>query len=90
MTAPIPEELVGKYDIVHVGLIIMVVRNENPAPVLKNLLALLKPGGHLQWDESDMNSLAVTPVNPLTPHPHFDEYCKYWKPWLLARGLTWK
>ena len=41
MLAPIPEELVGKYDIVHVGLLIMVVRNENPTPLLENLISLL-------------------------------------------------
>ncbi len=41
MLAPVPEELVGKYDIVHVGLIVMVVRNEDPGPVINNLMALL-------------------------------------------------
>ena len=41
MLDPVPEELVGKYDVVHVGLIVMVVRNENPTPVLNNLMTLL-------------------------------------------------
>ena len=41
MLAPIPEELVEKYDVVHVGLLIMVVRNENPTPMLENLISLL-------------------------------------------------
>lgn len=38
---PIPEELVGKYDVVHVGLIVLVIEKDNPLPVLDNLLALL-------------------------------------------------
>ena len=41
MLDPVPEELVGKYDVVHVGLIVVVVRNENPGPVLSNLMTLL-------------------------------------------------
>ena len=48
LLGPIPEELVGKYDIVHVGLIVMVVRNENPTPVLNNLMALLSLSLSLQ------------------------------------------
>lgn len=41
MLDPVPKELVGKYDVVHVGLIVIVVRNENPGLVLKNLMTLL-------------------------------------------------
>ncbi len=48
LLGPVPEELVGKYDIVHVGLIVMVVRNENPTPVLNNLMALLSMSFSLQ------------------------------------------
>ena len=38
---PIPEDLKGKYDVVHVGLIVLVVERDDPIPVLNNLLALL-------------------------------------------------
>ena len=38
---PIPEELRVKYDVVHVSLIVVVVENDDPASVLKNLLTLL-------------------------------------------------
>ena len=39
--APIPENLVGKYDIIHVGLVVMVVRKNDPGPLLRNILKLL-------------------------------------------------
>lgn len=38
---PLPEELVGKYDIVHVRLFLCVVRNDDLVPVLTNLLKML-------------------------------------------------
>ena len=38
---PIPELLRGKYDIVHIGLVVLVVENDDPVALLDNLLALL-------------------------------------------------
>lgn len=37
---PIPKHLQGQYDIIHVGLIVLVVRADNPSPIIENLLAL--------------------------------------------------
>lgn len=37
----IPEELVAAYDVVHISLFVMLVRNENPAPILRNLILML-------------------------------------------------
>lgn len=39
--APIPEELVAKYDIVHVGLFVTVVEEDDPLPILDKLLSML-------------------------------------------------
>lgn len=39
--APLPEHLVGKYDIVHIGLVVMLIKGENPVPLLKNVMAML-------------------------------------------------
>ena len=38
---PVPDKLLGKYDIVHVGLLVVVVQHDDPIPILENLLALL-------------------------------------------------
>lgn len=38
---PIPEELVGRYDVMHISLFVMLVRNEDPGPVLESLMRML-------------------------------------------------
>lgn len=38
---PIPADLRGKFDIVHVGLVVLVVENGNPSALLENLLTML-------------------------------------------------
>lgn len=39
--APLPEHLIGKYDIVHIQLFHLAVHNNNPTPIIQNLLKLL-------------------------------------------------
>ncbi|KAI4168868.1 MAG: hypothetical protein LQ343_006081 [Gyalolechia ehrenbergii] len=46
-------ELEGLYDVVHIRLLLLVIRENNPRAVLKNALRMLKAGGSLQWDELD-------------------------------------
>ncbi|KAK3311847.1 hypothetical protein B0H66DRAFT_575676 [Apodospora peruviana] len=62
----VPEDLVGTFDIVNVRLIVFVIE-EDPAPVLRNLLKLLKPGGYLQWCEIDLESQHVETISPDVP-----------------------
>lgn len=52
LTAP-PDDLLEKYDIVHVRHLSYIVRNNDPTSVLQNLLKMLKPGGYIQWGEHD-------------------------------------
>ena len=49
----------GKYDVVHIRLVILVIGEGDPVPVLRNLALLLKPGGWLQWDEVDTGDAVV-------------------------------
>lgn len=37
----LPNELVGKYDIVHVRLFLLIVRNNDPMPLLKKFVQML-------------------------------------------------
>lgn len=48
----LPQELRETYDIVHVRAFISVLAQGDPSPLLAAALALLKPGGWLQWEES--------------------------------------
>ena len=49
--SPVPLAFKGQYDVVHIRLALLVVRGNDPRPILRNVLELLKPGGYLQWDE---------------------------------------
>lgn len=62
----VPEDLVGTFDIVNVRLIVFVIE-EDPVPVLRHLLKLLKPGGYLQWCEIDLESQHVETIAPGIP-----------------------
>ena len=46
-------ELENTYDVVHIRLLLLVIPDNNPRPLLRNVLRMLKPGGYLQWDELD-------------------------------------
>ena len=59
---PPPADLVGKYDVVHIRLVVLVIAKE-PVPTIRNLAMLLKPGGYLQWDELNMTNSMVITVN---------------------------
>ena len=37
----IPPELQGQYDVVHVRLFLVAIRNDDPVPVLRNLVSML-------------------------------------------------
>ncbi|KAL8784507.1 MAG: hypothetical protein Q9195_009017 [Heterodermia aff. obscurata] len=50
---PLPEELVGKYDVVHLRFFMTVAKDSDVGLALRNLEKMLKPGGHLQWVERD-------------------------------------
>ncbi|KAI0191588.1 hypothetical protein F4808DRAFT_443915 [Astrocystis sublimbata] len=57
-----PTQFLSYFDIVHVRLITVVVQNNDPVPIIKNLTKLLKPGGHLQWDEVDTIGCSIKTV----------------------------
>ncbi|KAK2841691.1 hypothetical protein FQN49_006005 [Arthroderma sp. PD_2] len=55
----VPEELVGQYDIVHLRLLILVVENSDPRPIIQRVFRMLKPGGYIQWDDLNYPSTHV-------------------------------
>ena len=59
MFKPPPANLIGTYDIVHVRLVVLVIQNKDPVSTIRNLAALLKPNGYIQWDEIDLSDTIV-------------------------------
>ncbi|KAJ2995772.1 hypothetical protein NUW58_g1178 [Xylaria curta] len=57
-----PPQFLGFFDIVHVRLLTVVVKNNDPRPLLKNITKLLKPGGYLQWGEVDTVGYSIKTV----------------------------
>lgn len=48
---PLPTELHGVYDVVHIRYLIAGMEPDEWEPVVRNMLQLLKPGGAIQWEE---------------------------------------
>jgi len=73
MFRPTPVELVEKYDIIHIRHFVCVVKDNDPTPLLRNLLRMLKPGGWIQWDEWDVLNRHFTKTRPETPQACIDK-----------------
>ncbi|KAI1845393.1 hypothetical protein JX265_005254 [Neoarthrinium moseri] len=54
-----PEDVVGRYDIVHIRLFGYVLKDDEVEDALKRLTTLLKPGGYIQWGEPDRDSFRL-------------------------------
>ncbi|KAL9119006.1 MAG: hypothetical protein Q9187_004440 [Circinaria calcarea] len=51
---PFSAEFHGKFDVVHLRLLVSAFSKDDWEPVAKNLSQLLKPGGAIQWEEADL------------------------------------
>ena len=56
-----PEEWCGIYDVVHLRLVLLVIQ-EDPRAVIRNMRKLLKAGGCLQWEELDLGHMLIDTV----------------------------
>lgn len=70
----IPDALQGKYDIVHVRLLALVVENSDPRPIIHNLVKMLKPGGYLQWDDLNFPDTHVRTIDRSLQTPALHEF----------------
>ncbi|MCJ1377998.1 hypothetical protein MMC17_001094 [Xylographa soralifera] len=88
--APVPVHLVGKYDVVHLRMMVIVVKGQDDLETLmKNLVLLLKPGGYLQWSDCDPASIAAIPSRPDVPHPATSRMLEQMLAMNVARGADW-
>ena len=60
--ASIPAQYKNAFDVVDIRTIYSAIIDNKVEPLLDNLLAMLKPGGYLQWAENDFHSSAVHTV----------------------------
>ena len=56
---PIPHELQGRYDLVHLRLLVCGLARGEWELAARNVLQMLKPGGFVQWHESQFRDLMV-------------------------------
>ncbi|EHA22486.1 hypothetical protein CBS63078_11252 [Aspergillus niger] len=70
--APLPDPLVGQYEVVHLRLLILVVENSDPTPIIRYAHRMLKSGGYIQWDDLNYPDTHVTRIDPASPTPAFD------------------
>lgn len=56
----LPKEFEERYDIVHLQYVMIFVHDPDFPAVLQQLIAMLKPGGWLQWTDSDNNNWTWT------------------------------
>ena len=57
---PIPEELKGKYDLVHVRLFLAVVQDDDPTPILRNLMDMLSQWTSILLTQHFMSVIKLT------------------------------
>ena len=72
----VPEHMIGIYDVVHVRLLVLVVQRGDPSDILRSLIRMLKPGGHLQWDELNYHDTHVIKTDSSIHTPALDELQK--------------
>ena len=70
----IPEDMLGKFDLVHCRLLVLAVKNSDPKPILETLQKLLKPGGYLQWDELNYIDLSIKTATESLAVPGLQEF----------------
>ncbi|KAK8076216.1 hypothetical protein PG994_003488 [Apiospora phragmitis] len=65
---PRPEETTGLYDIVHSRAFGSILIDTGVAPLFSGVLALLKPGVYLQWEESRDDKVLIEVSSADTPN----------------------
>lgn len=70
----VPDDLQGKYDIVHLRLLALVVENSDPRPIIRNLVQMLKPSGWLQWDDLNFPDTHVKTIDRSLQTPALHEF----------------
>lgn len=85
---PLPTELIGVYDIVHIRAFVSVITDGNLKPILSVASKLLKPGGFLQWEESRGDKWIVECPSPQVSRAACDSIIQVLEGGARARGIS--
>ena len=69
----LPQDVIGKYDIVHVRLLVLAMKEQDLPGIIKKFHAMLKPGGYLQWDDLNSIDIHIRKVEPDLETPALDQ-----------------
>lgn len=89
LAKPLPAELVGVYDIVHIRAFVSVIPDANLTPVLSAASQLLRPGGILQWEECRGDIFTVESPSPQVSKNACDTIVQVLKEGSRARGICY-
>ncbi|KAI1749330.1 hypothetical protein F4782DRAFT_549865 [Xylaria castorea] len=65
MLEPFSSDLIGKFDVVNVRCIVFALKEGYGTDLVRNLMTLLKPGGHIVWTEtSPVSTPLLTSLEP--------------------------
>lgn len=67
-----PADMIGRFDVVHIRLLVLVLSGLDPNPVFQRFRSLLKPGGWLQWEDLDTTRMHVKRASPDVVSPSLD------------------
>ncbi|KAK7756138.1 hypothetical protein SLS62_001730 [Diatrype stigma] len=91
LARPLPEELIGAYDIVHARALVSISASSVVPPLLSTALALLKPGGWLQWEESRADTYVIeAPTSPEVSTSALNTIVRILQAGGKARGMTFE
>ncbi|KAL5332698.1 hypothetical protein BJX70DRAFT_383334 [Aspergillus crustosus] len=87
LAKPLPAELLGIYDVVHIRAFVSVIPDSDLTPVLSVAQALLKPGGFLQWEETRGDRFLVQSPSPQLSQAACDNIVLILDAGLQQRGI---
>ncbi|KAL2820110.1 S-adenosyl-L-methionine-dependent methyltransferase [Aspergillus granulosus] len=77
-TDPVPSELEGKYDLIHLRWLTLRLSGKDHETILQKFHCLLKPGGYIQWEEWDYAGATLEKISPTLDTPTLAELKKMW------------
>ncbi|MCJ1333322.1 hypothetical protein MMC10_010016 [Thelotrema lepadinum] len=87
MLKAVPEKFEGIYDVVNLRLMMAAIKDDNPVPLLKNLITMLKPGGYLQWQEINPSTITVVSAKPALDRTIMDAILQNIHEWNFAKWV---